>query len=302
MNILVMGEQEDPHAQKILKVLLQRGVKALLMSTGEFPQRLQISWHPNLVEGALCFPCGKSIKFGDIHAVYWRSLSQPNLVDLHDGYQQLLAQQDSMSVLRTFLNGTPARWVNAWAAYDFHKEKPLQLARVGALGVNIPKSLVSNSVQQIQAFCQLLPSAIYKPVYGGSHTEFLTDELLETSRLAQVLSISPVTIQEYIAGTNIRCYVIGDKVFSAEIRSDSVDFREDGQAQILPLTLPPDVEAHCLLIRRELGLAWTAIDWRRHASGDYYFLEANPSPMFIHFEDVTGFPIADTLVDLLIKP
>jgi glutathione synthase/RimK-type ligase-like ATP-grasp enzyme len=46
-------------------------------------------------------------------------------------------------------------------------------------------------------------------------------------------------------------------------------------------------------------LEWTAIDWRVKPTGEYVFLEANPSPMFIHFERQTGFPITEKLVNLL---
>lgn len=301
MNILVMGEQEDPHAITVLGILKARGVQASLINTAQFPQSMHISWCPNIAEGELLLDEGAAIKFSDIHSVYWRSLSQPCVADLSDGYQQLLAQQDSFSVLRTFLNGTPARWVNAWGAYDFHKEKPLQLAKVSTLGVKIPKTIVSNSPHQIQAFYRANPKSIYKPVYGGSHTEVLTDAHVELERLESVLRLSPITMQEFIPGTNIRTYVIGGELFSAEIRSDAVDFREDAQAQLLPLSLPASVSQQSLAIKSALGLEWTAIDWRRTPEGDYFFLEANPSPMFLHFEDMTGYPIAEKLVNLLMR-
>ncbi len=48
-------------------------------------------------------------------------------------------------------------------------------------------------------------------------------------------------------------------------------------------------------------LEWTAIDWRLTPQGEYVFLEANPSPMFIQFERRTSFPITQKLVNLLIK-
>jgi hypothetical protein len=32
-----------------------------------------------------------------------------------------------------------------------------------------------------------------------------------------------------------------------------------------------------------------------------FFLEANPSPMFLHFEEKTGFPITQQLVKLLMN-
>jgi hypothetical protein len=48
-------------------------------------------------------------------------------------------------------------------------------------------------------------------------------------------------------------------------------------------------------------LEWTAIDWRLTEAGEYVFLEANPSPMFLHFEQQTGFPITQQLVQQLTR-
>ncbi len=57
----------------------------------------------------------------------------------------------------------------------------------------------------------------------------------------------------------------------------------------------------CLAIAKAFMLEWTAIDWRLQPKGEYIFLEANPSPMFLYFEQQTGFPITQALIQLLIS-
>lgn len=109
------------------------------------------------------------------------------------------------------------------------------------------------------------------------------------------------TIQEYIPGTNIRSYVIAGSVYSAEIRTHAVDFQEDLEAELIPIKLPASVQQQCLAITKAFLLEWTAIDWRLSPWGEYVFLEANPSPMFLHFEEKTGFPITQQLVKLLMN-
>ena len=52
-------------------------------------------------------------------------------------------------------------------------------------------------------------------------------------------------------------------------------------------------------IADELGLKFTGIDWRREPQGRYVFLEANPSPMFLGFQQRTGLPLAENLASLL---
>ena len=122
---------------------------------------------------------------------------------------------------------------------------------------------------------------------------------LDPKRLRLALSLSPVTLQEYIPGTNIRTYAISNSVYAAEIRSNSIDFREDAEAELIPIQLPKAIQQQCFDIAKALHLDWTAIDWRKTPTGEYIFLEANPSPMFIHFERQTGFPITKELVKLL---
>ena len=300
MNILILGNSSDEHARHLEQALSEAKVQVNYLDTSKFPTQWGMSWQPNTQVGSLQLSEQHQLDFQDIKSVYWRSFNGVEIPNLAEYYQQMLAFNDSMSALRTMLQACPAQWVNSWQAYQFHKEKPLQLRQVYQLGVKIPDTLITNHPEQVTSFAKSHPKVIFKPVYGGAHTQILTDAHLEAERLKLALSISPITIQEYIAGTNIRTYVIGDAVYSAEIRSNSLDFREDNQAQLIPLELPAQIKQQCLAITQALHLEWTAIDWRRNPEGEYYFLEANPSPMFIHFERQTDFPITEKLVNLLI--
>ncbi len=299
--VLVMGGAEDQHVQHMYHAIKNTGQDCYLFDTRQFPSHIQISWLADNGTGTLKLPTGNEIAFKDISAVYWRTINKIDVPQTGDANLDALAYRDCMSTLRTLLNGCDAKWVNSWHAYQYHQEKPLQLAKAAELGITIPKSLISNSALKVKNFIKSIDRAIYKPVYGGAHTEFIDESMLDLPRLEKALAISPVTIQEFISGTNIRSYVIAEKIFSAELKSESVDFREDNTTQLIPLELPEHVSEWCFLIKSALGLEWTAIDWRRNEQGEYYFLEANPSPMFLHFEKQTQFPITNTLLELLLS-
>jgi glutathione synthase/RimK-type ligase-like ATP-grasp enzyme len=211
-----------------------------------------------------------------------------------------IAHYDSMACVRSwFQMKNRTRWFNSWEAFQSHQEKPHQLALVATQGVRIPRTYVGNRSADVLAFCAAVPDAIFKPVYGGSHTERITLDHLSADHLSGALKLAPITLQEYIGGTNIRTYAIGPHCFSAELRSNRVDFRTDSDALIVPIETPPHIARQAAAIMQALHLSWTAIDWRRSEDGDYYFLEANPSPMFIGFEARSGFPITDTLIDCM---
>jgi glutathione synthase/RimK-type ligase-like ATP-grasp enzyme len=301
MHILILGSLDDSHAVHVRNALRDRHVHAHIFPTDTFPASVQISYEPHTGQGSLSLDANTALPFDDIHALFWRSFAGVT-VDMEAAQSSRradIAHHDSMATLRTLLNSGRFRCVNSWLAYQYHQEKPLQLAAVSGLGIPIPKTYVGNRPSDIKAFCSRFPQIIFKPVYGGSHTELITEQHLAEDHLENALVQAPITLQEYVSGTNIRTYVIGDKIFAAEIKSDSVDFREDAHAKPTPIEVPEGIKQQCLRIKQALHLSWTAIDWRRTADGEYFFLEANPSPMFIGFESMTGLPITDALIELL---
>ncbi len=301
MQILVLGEDQDVHALHIHDVLVSRGIKVHYFNSRTFPTRSRISWNPCTQGGWLCLETGEKLQIGEIQSVYWRSFNGVYVPDLPDDRQQSIAFNDANGLMRTLLQTPSIRWVNGWQAYEFHKEKPRQLAVVNKLGVKIPQTLISNDPDLVTEFVNTVDRAIFKPVYGGAHAKSITPEFLAPERLKLALRIAPIALQEFIDGTNIRTYAIGDRTYSAEIRTGEVDFRDDLDAQIIPIELPPAIEQLSIAIARSLMLAWTAIDWRRNSAGEYYFLEANPSPMFIYFEQKTGYPLTAQLANLLLS-
>lgn len=301
MNILILGNAEDAHAAHIHAALTKAGATVEYLDTQLFPSKVKLSWQPHDAGGCIELPLGKKLDLQSIHSVYWRYFYGVRVPAVGDTNQQNIARRDSMTTIRSIFQACPARWVNSWQAYQFHQEKPLQLNTAKSLGVTIPATLIGNDTQEIIQFAENYNKVVFKPVYGGSHARFVTEKHLETERLNLALKISPVTLQEYIPGTNVRSYVIGDSVYSAEIRTDAVDFRDDSSAEIFPVDLPAEVQQQSKKIASAFDLKWTAIDWRKNFSGEYVFLEANPSPMFLYFEQQTNFPLTQELIRLLMN-
>ncbi len=301
MTTLILGNAADPHAATIHEALKTIGKPVHYWDTDAFPTENALSLLPQDNEAWLTLAGDKRIALSQVNSVFWRNFPGVSPPELPAESQQI-AQWDCLSLVRSLLQFPNIHWVNSWDAYQFHQEKPRQLAQVHRLGVTIPATLISNEPRALQEFAAQQDELIFKPVYGGAHTERVRPEHLETERLRRILRLSPVTLQQYVKGTNVRSYVIGDAVYTAEIRSDAVDFREDDAAQLIPLQPGETIEQQCRAIARSLHLTWTAIDWRVTPTGEYFFLEANPSPMFIHFENQTGFPITQSLVEQLVGP
>jgi glutathione synthase/RimK-type ligase-like ATP-grasp enzyme len=302
MQHIVLGHHQDQHAMHMMEELKQKGFEAHLFESHDFPRTVQLSFSPSNGEGNLMLNDGTKINFNQIKSVYWRNFCGVSDESTKSNFSSVddIAARDSMACIRTWFElNNQTVWANSWKAFQHHQEKPLQLWKVKNLGVNIPKTIVGNDIAQIREIYQTLGKSIFKPVFGGAQTEILTDEHMESSRVKEALQKSPITIQEFIEGTNIRTYVIRDKVFSAELRSDCADFREDLDMEFILLDTPAHVVEQSRKIAKTLHLNWTAIDWRRDKNGNYHFLEANPSPMFLGFQHYSGIPISDHLINMM---
>lgn len=302
MVVLVLGGDDDEHAVHVLETLRARGARAEMLDSRRFPGEIRIAWRPVGAGGRLTLPGGGPIDFGEIRSVYWRCFNGFAEPPLGDEAQAELALNDSRSLFESLLVHLPVRWVNGWDAYQLHQTKPAALARIAAMDLPVslrcPATCLGNDPEAVGEFVARHGRCIFKPVQGGAHTRLVTESHLTRENLRS-LATAPVTIQEHVEGTDVRVFVADRRVRACQIVTDATDFRDDPNAEIDPVDLPDDVAAACIAIARELHLLWTGIDLRRTADGQYVFLEANPSPMFIGFESYSGLPLTDALIDVL---
>jgi glutathione synthase/RimK-type ligase-like ATP-grasp enzyme len=165
----------------------------------------------------------------------------------------------------------------------------------------VPQTLLTNDPAAVREFVAGVAASIFKPVQGGAHTRRVEPRHLTDENLAH-LAYAPVTLQEEIPGTNLRVFVAGERAFCIEVRTGEIDFRDDRRPELLACEMSAELESWSRRIAERLKLVWTGIDWRRTPEGDHYFLEANPSPMFLGFEEATGLPLTESLVRLLETP
>ncbi len=300
--ILVIGSDRDFHARYILGELHRRGKTALYLDTMMFPEKLKMSLDPmnQASHGVLRFADQASVALSEIQSVYWRYHHGVFVSPEVEPELSSMVYRENSSALGSLFRMMPhVRWVNPVEAIEGHQYKPHQLALISQMGILIPDTLISNDPEAVKAFYEKhAGKVIYKPVRGGAHTQMLTVQDLSDERLHE-LRHAPVQFQQYIAGENIRVYVVGDALFAAEIRAETLDFRDQENAPIVSIDLPEAIQHQCYQVAEALQYVFTGIDIRRTPEGEYFFLEGNPSPMFIHFEKQTEFPITQALTDLL---
>ena len=286
MHILILGNATDAHAAHLHTALTQAGATVAYFDTRLFSSHLCLSWDLQTSHGSLLLPGAGPLALQDIHSVFWRTLTGVGTVPLADAQQQRIASNDTMSALHTLINACPARWVNSWQAYQFHREKPRQLAAVHQLGVLIPPTLITNDPTEVRRFAQAQARVIFKPVYGGAHTRDCSGWSWRSVTLRPTCLGRTCAATSWTYGYTVRFGV-------------RLDFRDDRRRRA-PWRCQPPCRRRRPLPKRS-SLTWTAIDWRVTPGGDSVLLEANPSPMFLHVGRHTGFPITQDLVHLLMQ-
>jgi hypothetical protein len=163
--------------------------------------------------------------------------------------------------------------------------KPAALVLAREAGLRIPPTWITNEAAK---FGDRVESMVAKPVLGGDYCYPLADALAKTN-LRGGLAAMPAIVQKRLVPPEVRIYVIGGSEFAFDVRSSSLDYRvnQDAQLTLLP-QVPPEVSMLRTLMQR-LGLDFGAADFKTDPdTGQLIFLELNTSPMFARFDQVSG--------------
>ncbi len=290
---LILASPPDSESRQIELCLRGLGVASVIFDTSKFPESHDISFNPDDMLWQLVID-GKAYSSDEFCSVYWRSVS-------YHSPEESIAARECKSVLQSFLKSIDSISLNTFNAFELHSTKPFQLATAKKIGAKIPKTYIGNNYSEVTKRINDPMKTICKPVLGGFYTKPISLDDIDLTALPPSLKQSPITIQEYIDGTNIRTYIVGEKTFSFEIQSTKIDFRVDSNAIYRPYSLHPKEENLALLLAKQFELRFAAIDWRLDSKGQLVFLEINPSPMFVNFSILTDCRIDEHLAKELAK-
>lgn len=201
-------------------------------------------------------------------------------------------------------------WISPYANVRRAENKPLQLTFASKLGFQIPETLISSEPERIQAFWENHGQDVVVKTLAGAPID---DKVIFTSALTpeKMRSIgrakgSPAIYQRRIVKAyELRITVVGDKVFTARIDSQShernqLDWRRrNPELKVHAATIPIQIEERCLKMLELLGLRFGCFDFVVTPEGDYVFLEVNPNGQWAWFEAATGLPLSQEIALLL---
>jgi glutathione synthase/RimK-type ligase-like ATP-grasp enzyme len=224
---------------------------------------------------------------------------------IEDTYVKDFCASEAYGVLRAVMDSTSSV-VNEPRAEMRANSKLLQLKSAHIAGIRIPDTLVSNDPQTLRTFLSQQRKAIIKPIVCDYPHSIETrpcsnDEFADDA----IASLCPTLVQELVhAAADIRVCMVGDQIFSAELRRADINERVDWRMTVngwKEHRLPVEVGDRLLALKRTLELDTGSVDMRLTDEGDYVFLEINPSGQFLFLEVDAGLPVSAAYAEYLVN-
>ncbi|MGH9284414.1 MAG: MvdC/MvdD family ATP grasp protein [Acidimicrobiales bacterium] len=306
--ILAVTHPDDVHAHAVLAELARLGATAVVVDLSRFPAHAGLSLGYGGA-GGFSFEAGggPALDLDQVEAVWWRR-PQPFTIDGVGGTESWqFAYAECQEAFDGLWYAIGARLVNHPALDQVAHKKSLQLRVAEALGLAVPPTLVTNDPARAADFAANHGpgGTVYKP-FQATERQWRETRLLRDGELALLDQVrhAPVIFQRYVAGTDIRVTIVGERLFPAAIDvaggSYPVDFRFNHELRITETELPGPVSTGLLALMDNLGLVFGAVDLRRTPDGDHFFLEVNPAGQWLFVEDKTAQPISRALAEVLV--
>lgn len=186
---------------------------------------------------------------------------------------------------------------------------------VARLGLEVPRTLVSNDPARIREFAARCGGAVVAKMLdsgsvmleSGRGLEPYPTTLLGPEDLQTLAGVewSPMIFQERVPrALEARVTVVGEQMFVAAVAGgEAVDVRTD-PALIAGLRaydgLPQDVRRALFALLDRLGLDFATFDLIGTPDGRWVFLEMNTVSFFDHVERNAGLPISEAVAGLLL--
>lgn len=305
---------------RVAQELERRGLRPVRIDTDGFPTALEVTTalgHEG-TEVSLRTPAGV-LRAEDVQAVWLRRLASPRFdEELEPAWRESCARE-SRAALEGFidvLESTGCRFVNPLDAGRAAGNKVRQLRRARELGLEIPRTLVTNDAARVrELYAQTKGRAVTKMMTPLSqsmdaslpfvYTSALSPDMLD--ELDEGLRYSPMVFQERIdKARELRVVVVGERCFVGAMDASGsavgqVDWRRarPDECHWQVGHLPDEVARRLVRLVEALGLVYGAADFIVTPEGRHVFLEVNPGGEWGMLERELGLPIAAALAEAL---
>jgi len=320
-KILIITKSDDNECVGMVEESLKaRGAESFRCNSDEFPTELRVSLMEDSTTRKLrMISSAGEVDLDEVTAVWYRRLHVAAKLPatMHPEFHSP-SVLESQTVFYGLLGSLKTFIMDPYMTVRKAGNKQLQLMVARELGLEIPRTLITNNPDAVREFFPLCTNGMITKmmssfiVNDGKKDSVVYTTLLKESDLQDMdgLLLCPMTFQENISKkVELRITIVGNRVFSAAIDSQASkdaknDWRRDGLGLITQWEnhpLPPEIETKLLVLMDRLHLNYGAIDMILTPDNRYVFLEINPGGEFFWLQiNSPHFPISNAIADVLL--
>ena len=317
-TVLIITHSGDNECIETVSAAIEkRGGVPIRMNTDRYPQDVGVSTVRSRGGTGLVVVDGKGYALESLQAVWYRRFAAGQGLPRSMGDTRDAAVGETRRTLFGTIANLECFQLDRLASVTRTHHKELQLRLASEVGLEVPRTLVTNRAEDARDFWRRLEGrvvtkmqhsfAIYRE--GRENVVYTTRVREEDLGDLDGLSLCPMTFQEELTKVvELRVTVAGTRVMAASIDSarraqTEVDWRRDGVGLMHEwerYELPPQIESGLLALQRKLGLNYGAADFIVTPDGRHVFLEVNPVGEFFWLDRDPGLPISDSLAAVLL--
>jgi glutathione synthase/RimK-type ligase-like ATP-grasp enzyme len=317
MCILVLTSSPDPCADLVQRAVEEREGRMFRLETGRFPTDVQLRFES---DGAGRIDTGGfSLPLAEISALWIRHIEAGDGLPAElDPMLRKACRVQSRSALRALTECLPVFQLDPLDVLQRAPHKPRQIQIARSLGLDVPRTLLTNDPDAVRAFAAGCPGGLVTKMIDSSvwieteaGKEAIYTRTLETEELEALegLDLCPMLFQERIPkARELRITVVGSRMFIAAVDSSASiegadDWRRDRAlvGSFRPCDdLPESVRERIFALLDQLGLNFATVDMIYTPDDRYVFIEVNTVSFFEFVERSAGLPISAAVADLLL--
>ncbi len=302
-KVLIISNSDDAHATAIRDRLRERSIQAHRLNSDTFTSG-QHCWR--------IYPTANSESYSswfipNVDVVWYRKVAFPKETDTA---QSFISQETEGLFDCILANYRDCRWVNPIDRMAEARPKIVQLQHAANIGLRIPDTLVTNSIDALKNFAvqhngQIVAKPIRAQIVGhAEHSLVVGTRQLSPEYFESATMFSPCYVQERLSvKSEIRVVVFGDRLYpfrlTAKEKADDLKQLKLSQIDHGRCELDESISRKIRSLMALYGLEFGAIDLAIIDDEEPVFLELNPNGQWLWLQYMTGENLIDPFIDLL---
>lgn len=322
MTILIITHSQDNESiPLVMQSITAKGGKVFRFDTDKFPTQVNLDvYYGNECERVILTTEEQKLDLDEVSAVWYRRIAVgAKIPNTMESQLREASVKESRATISGMIASIKGFHLDSLSNIRLADNKQLQLQIARQIGLDTPRTLISNNPQAVKEFAQecqqgmiakMLSSFAIYDQQGREQVVFTNPVLASDLGHLEGLRFCPMTFQENVPkALELRTTIVGKQIFTAAIDSQRFqkaqnDWRRQGIALIhswQSYNLPQDVENKLRQLMSYFGLNYGAIDIIVTPDGRHVFLEVNPVGEFLWLECCSpNFPISEAIAEVLL--